>query len=137
MSLGAKREAVEWLRANQEKRQEFLTRIREEEAGLATEGLKVYYWLLYGLVKSGEYLPGSPEHTMLNRRLTDLYADLCGRGVPEAELSADAAPAGDVVAFARAKAGGRVDWTGAVPALRFTFQKARGETLCVPEKEER
>ena len=35
MSLGAKREAVEWLRANQEKRQEFLVRIRERDAALA------------------------------------------------------------------------------------------------------
>jgi hypothetical protein len=127
MSLGAKREAIEWLRANQEKRQEFLTRIRERDAALAPDDLKVYYWLLYSLVKTGEYLPGSPELTLLERRLTDLYACLSQRGVAEAELSADAAPAGDVVAFARGRAGGRVDWTGPVPKFRPIEKKETQE----------
>jgi hypothetical protein len=127
MSLGAKREAVEWLRANQEKRQEFLTRFRERDAALPLDDLKVYYWLLYSLVKTGEYLAGSPELTMLDRRLTDLYACLCQRGIAEAELSADAAPAGDIVAFARAKTGDRVDWAGPVPKFRPIEKKEQQE----------
>ena len=127
MSLGAKRDAIEWLRANQEKRQEFLVRIRERDAALAPDDLKVYYWLVYNLVESGEYLPGSPELTMLNKRLTDLYACLTQRGVAEAELSADAAPAGDVVAFARARTGDRVDWSGPVPKFRPIEKKEQQE----------
>lgn len=116
--LGAKREAIEALRNNEELRQTLLQAIERREREINPKQLKAYYWIIQYLLFSGEYSMGSPEHKLLDDRLKRVNNELIVQhNVPEAELSFDGQPESRYVATAKERAGDNVDWVGPVPVL--------------------
>jgi hypothetical protein len=117
--IGARRRALAKLCRDEDVRQMFSQAVRERDASLKPELLVSYWWALQALLNNGEFLPGMPEHTLLEGNLKEIEDRVFKAGMGSAIPDLKSIDPANRLSYIRDREGLGLEWpTENYPVLK-------------------